>query len=160
MDTQITFANIDDTPFILEFIRALAKFEKLESEMVATEESLRTTLFGVKPGAEVIFISEGLTKVGFALFFPNYSTFLAQPGIYLEDLFIQPNYRGKGYGKKLLAFLADLAIRRGCGRLEWSVLNWNKPAITLYLSLGSKPMDEWTVHRLTGESLMKLAQTL
>lgn len=142
---------------ILHFITQLAIYEKLENEVVATEEILRKNLFGENKSAEVLFLEENGVKVGFALFFQSFSTFLGLPGIYLEDLFVLPEHRGKGYGKKLLAFLARAAIDRGCGRLEWSVLDWNKPAIDFYLSVGSKPMDEWTVHRLTGENLKKFA---
>ncbi|WP_413586009.1 N-acetyltransferase family protein [Bdellovibrio sp. HCB274] len=154
---KIVSAKESDIPEILHFITQLAIYEKLEHEVVATEESLRKTLFGEKKFAEVIFLEEDGSKAGFALFFHSYSTFLALPGIYLEDLFVLPEHRGKGYGKRLLSHLAKIAVERGCGRLEWSVLDWNKPAIDFYLSLGSKPMDEWTVHRVTGEALEKLA---
>ena len=156
-DVQVVPAQESDVPAILHFITQLAIYEKLEHEVIATEESLKKSLFGEKKFAEVIFLEEGSKKAGFALFFHNYSTFLALPGIYLEDLFVLPEYRGKGYGKTLLSHLAKIALERGCGRLEWSVLNWNKPAIDFYLSLNSKPMDEWTVHRVTGEALKSLA---
>lgn len=154
---RIRFAQAADTPVILGFIRALAEYEKLEHECVATEESLRATLFGPRPYAEVLLIEEGGKAHGFALFFHNYSTFLAKPGIYLEDLFVAPAARGKGYGKALLAKLAEIAVERGCGRLEWSVLDWNQPAIDFYLSLGARPMDEWTVYRVDGAALGALA---
>lgn len=154
---RIRFAQAADTPVILGFIRALAVYEKLEADCVATEESLRATLFGPRPYAEVLLIEEGGKAHGFALFFHNYSTFLARPGIYLEDLFVDPAARGKGYGKALLAKLAEIAVERGCGRLEWSVLDWNQPAIDFYLSLGARPMDEWTIYRVDGAALGALA---
>lgn len=154
---RIRFAQAADTPVILGFIRALAVYEKLEADCVATEESLRATLFGPRPYAEVLLIEEGGKAHGFALFFHNYSTFLAKPGIYLEDLFVNPAARGKGYGKALLAKLAEIALARGCGRLEWSVLDWNQPSIDFYLSLGARPMDEWTVYRVDGDALGALA---
>lgn len=155
--THIRFAQAADTAVILGFIRALAEYEKLEHECVATEETLRATLFGEKPYAEVLLIEEEGKAHGFALFFHNYSTFLARPGIYLEDLFVNPAARGKGYGKALLAKLAEIALARGCGRLEWSVLDWNQPSIDFYLSLGARPMDEWTVYRVDGDALGALA---
>lgn len=154
---RIRFAQAADTPVILGFIHALAVYEKLEADCVATEESLRATLFGPRPYAEVLLIEEGGKAHGFALFFHNYSTFLAKPGIYLEDLFVNPAARGKGYGKALLAKLAEIALARGCGRLEWSVLDWNQPSIDFYLSLGARPMDEWTVYRVDGDALGALA---
>lgn len=146
-----------DIPEILNFIKALAVYEKLEHEAVATPELLKKNLFGEERFAEVIFIQEGDVKVGFALFFKNFSTFLGLPGIYLEDLFVLPEHRGKSYGKKLLAHIAKIAIDRGYGRFEWSVLDWNTPAIDFYRSIGAIPMDEWTVQRLTNDSLRKLA---
>lgn len=152
----IRFADAADTPVILRFIRALAEYEKLEHECLADEASLRAQLFGPRPYAEVLLIEEDGAAHGFALFFHNFSTFLAKPGIYLEDLFVDPTQRGRGYGKALLAKLAGIAVERGCGRLEWSVLDWNKPSIDFYLSLGARPMDEWTVYRLDGEALEKL----
>lgn len=155
--TQIRFAQAADTPVILGFIRALAVYEKLEADCVATEETLRATLFGEKRYAEVLLIEEDGKAHGFALFFHNYSTFLARPGIYLEDLFVNPAARGKGYGKALLAKLAEIAVARCCGRLEWSVLDWNQPSIDFYLSLGARPMDEWTVYRVDGAALGALA---
>lgn len=146
-----------DIPDILYFIKELAIYEKLEHEAVATPELLKKNLFGEERFAEVIFILEDDVKVGFALFFKNFSTFLGMPGIYLEDLFVLPTTRGKGYGKKLLAHIAKLAVDRGYGRFEWSVLDWNTPAIEFYRSIEAIPMDEWTVQRLTGDSLKKLA---
>ena len=148
-----------DCHTILQFIIALAKYEKLENEVVATEEKLRRTLFEDTKYAEVILGFEGAEPVGFALFFHNYSTFLAKPGIYLEDLFVAPQHRGKGYGKALLQTLAQYAVERNCGRLEWSVLDWNKPAIDFYLALGATPMSEWTTFRLTGTALTQLGKT-
>jgi GNAT superfamily N-acetyltransferase len=157
MQSRIVQATENDVSKILEFIRDLAQYEKLAHEVVATEETLRSTLFGEKKFAEVVFIEELGKKVGFALFFHNYSTFLAKPGIYLEDLYVNPEYRGKGYGKRLLGYLAKLAVQRDCGRLEWSVLDWNTPAIEFYRSIGAEPMSEWTVQRLTGTTLTKFA---
>lgn len=154
---QIKPAEEKDIPTILKFIRELAIFEKLEHEMIATPDLLKQHLFGKSPAAEVVFLEQDDEKVGFALFFPSFSTFLGQPGIYLEDLFVLPKRRGNGYGKMLLSHLAKIAVERGGGRLEWSVLDWNKPALDLYLSLGAKPMDEWTVHRMTGDNLLRLA---
>ncbi len=145
-----TEADISD---ILYFIKQLAIYEKLENDAVATHELLRKNLFGEDRFAEVIFILEGEVKVGFALFFKNFSTFLGLPGIYLEDLFVLPESRGKGYGKKLLIHIAKIAVERGYGRFEWSVLDWNTPAIDFYRSIGATPMDEWTVQRMTGETL-------
>jgi GNAT superfamily N-acetyltransferase len=154
---EIRAATEVDVPLILQFIRDLAVYEKLEHKVIATEDSLRRTLFGNPRFAEVIFASVDDAAVGFALFFHNYSTFLGQPGIYLEDLFVKPEMRGRGYGKALLAYLARLAKERGCGRVEWAVLNWNKPSIDFYKSLGAVPMDDWTVFRLIGEALDNLA---
>ena len=145
-----------DVPEILRLIRALAEYEKLSHEVVANEAALAQTLFGDQPAAEVLLAEEDGRAVGFALFFRNYSTFLARPGIYLEDLFVEPAQRGKGLGKALLAAVAKLAVERGCGRLEWAVLDWNAPAIGFYQSLGAKPMNDWTVMRVTGEALRKL----
>ena len=146
-----------DVPLILRFIRELANYERLLHEVVATEERLRDTLFGARPAAEVVIAEEDGEALGFALFFHNYSTFLAQPGIYLEDLYVRPESRGKGAGRALLAHLARLARERGCGRLEWWVLDWNESAIRFYRSLGAQGMDEWTVFRLTGDDLNRLA---
>lgn len=156
---KIINATSKDIPHILEFVRALAIYEKLESEVVVTEALLLKNLFGESPFAEVIFYEVNLEKVGFALFFKNFSTFLGLPGIYLEDLFVKPEFRGKGYGKELLVHLAKLALERGYGRLEWSVLDWNRPALDFYGSIAASPMSEWTVQRLTGESLQALARS-
>lgn len=155
--SRVVFAQEQDVPQILEFIRALARCEKLEHEVSATEESLRERLFGKKRYAEVVFAEDAGRRVGFALFFHNFSTFLGAPGLYLEDLFVVPDARGRGHGRALLAFLAQLAVERGCGRLEWSVLDWNEPALRFYASLGAAPLSEWTVHRVTGEGLHALA---
>ena len=158
MSFRIAFAKQSDVPEILNFIKDLAKFEKLEHEVKVTQEKLSESLFGPRKYAEVVFLEVSGVRAGFALFFHNYSTFLGQPGIYLEDLYVKPEFRGKGYGKALLAFLAKTAVNRECGRLEWSVLNWNESAIEFYQSLGAKPMSEWTVQRLTGDELHTLAQ--
>lgn len=157
MEKQIRTAVPEDVPVILNFINALAAYEHLESEVVATEELLKEWIFEKKK-AEVIFALEDGKEVGFALFFHNFSTFLGRAGIYLEDLFVLPEYRGKGYGTLLLKTLARTAEERGCGRLEWSCLDWNKPSIGFYKSLGAAPMDEWTVYRLTGATLDKMAE--
>ena len=146
----------DEVPLVLQFVRELAEYEHLLHEAVATEERVRRDLFGPRPYAEVVFACLDDEPVGFALFFHNYSTFVGKPGIYLEDLFVRPNVRGKGLGKALLTWLAAEAVRRDCGRLEWSVLDWNEPSIQFYKSLGAKPMDEWTIFRLTGDALKKL----
>lgn len=145
-----------DVTVILDFIKELADYEKLLHEVQATEDALRENLFE-KKYAEVIIAELDGVPVGFALFFHNFSTFLGKPGIYLEDLFVKEEYRGRGFGKRLLAYLAALVIERDCGRLEWAVLDWNQPAIDFYMSLGAVPMDEWTVFRVTGDSLKKLA---
>ena len=151
------FAERGDSPVILEFIRALAAYEKMSSDVVATEELLDEWIFD-KQKAEVIFALEDGEPVGFALFFHNFSTFLGRAGIYLEDLYVKPEHRGKGYGKGLLQKLAQITVERGCGSLEWSCLDWNRPSIDFYLSLGAVPMDEWTTYRVTGETLTKLAK--
>ena len=151
------FANKDDVGQILAFIKELAEYEKLAHEVVATEESLAKTLFADRKVAEVILGFYDGEAVGFMLFFHNYSTFLAKPGIYLEDLYVKPEMRGKGIGKTMLSYLAKVAKERDCGRLEWWVLNWNKPAIDFYQSLQAEPMDEWTVFRLSDETLDDLA---
>lgn len=154
---EIKAASIDDVPLIFSFIKKLAEYEKLLDEVVATEDGLREVLFGERRYAETVIAYSHNEPVGFALFFHNFSTFVGKPGIYLEDLFVDPAHRGKGYGKALLAHLAKLAQERNCGRLEWAVLNWNQPSIEFYESLGAKPMNEWTVYRLTGEALENLA---
>lgn len=151
------YAEEKDTQVILEFIKELAIYENMLEDVVATEELLKEWIFE-KNKAEVIFAMEGETEVGFALFFHNFSTFLGRAGIYLEDLFVKKEYRGMGYGKALLKKLAQITVERGCGRLEWSCLDWNKPSIDFYLFLGAVPMDEWTVYRLTGERLEKMAK--
>ena len=150
-------ASESDVPVILRFIEKLAEYEKLSHEVVATEAALRKYLFGARPMAEVILAYWGGEAVGFALFFYNFSTFLARPGIYLEDLFVDVEHRGKGIGKALLRRLAQIARERGCGRLEWSVLDWNEPSIQFYRGLGAVAKDEWTTYRLAGEALEKLA---
>jgi len=155
-DKEFRFAVESDTKLILDFVKALADYEKMSDDVVATEELLREWIFE-KEKAEVIFALEDGREVGFALFFHNFSTFMGRAGIYLEDLFVLPEYRGKGYGKKLLQELARITVDRGCGRLEWACLDWNKPSIGFYLSLNAKPMDEWTVYRLTGDNLKALA---
>ncbi len=149
-------ACIQDVPLILGFIKALAGYEKMEDEVVATEELLREWIFE-KQKAEVIFICENGREAGFALFFHNFSTFLGRAGIYLEDLFVYPEYRGRGYGRALICKLAQIALSRGCGRLEWACLDWNIRSIDFYLSLGARPMDEWTVYRVCGKTLDELA---
>lgn len=159
MSLTIRVAREADVPQILKFINALAVYEKLAHQVVATEEKLRTTLFGARPAAEILIAEWEGQAAGFALFFHNYSTFLAKPGIYLEDLFVLPEMRGKAIGKSLLIHLAKLCVERDCGRLEWSVLDWNQAAIDFYLSLGATPMDEWTIYRVTGDALPKLAST-
>ena len=151
------FATEDDCRVILDFIKALAEYEKLSDQVVATEDILREWIFEKKK-AEVIFVCEDGREVGFALFFHNFSTFLGRAGIYLEDLFVLPDYRDKGYGKALLRKLAQITIERGCGRLEWACLDWNRPSIDFYLSLDAEPMSEWTTYRLTGETLENMAR--
>src|SRR5215204_2368937 len=146
-----------DVPMIVHLIRSLAEYEKLAHAVVLTESDLDKHLFGSTKYAEVLLAEDAGGVVGFALFFHNYSTFRAKPGIYLEDLFVIPEARGKGYGKALLVALAKLAVERDCSRVEWSVLNWNEPSIQFYKSLGAKPMDEWSVYRLTDDALAKLA---
>ncbi|MEJ8566677.1 GNAT family N-acetyltransferase [Elongatibacter sediminis] len=150
-------ARAQDAPQILEFIIALAEYEKLRDEVVATVEDLEQTLFGPRPAAEVVIAERNGEPAGFALFFPSYSTFLARPGIYLEDLFVLPAQRGAGIGLALLRHLARLAVDRGCGRLDWSVLDWNEPAIGFYRRIGARGLDDWTQFRLDGESLTALA---
>lgn len=155
----IRLAEEADVPVIMNFIRELAEYEKLLHEVVADEAQIQKTLFGEKAYAEVILAIEDDVPVGFALFFHNYSTFLGKPGIYLEDLYVTPAARGKGYGKSLMQKLAQMALERDCGRLEWWVLDWNKPSIDFYKSIGAIPMDEWTVFRVTGSALSQLAET-
>jgi GNAT superfamily N-acetyltransferase len=154
---EIRPTTIDDVPLILSFIQKLADYEKLSHEVVATEEGLREVLFGERRYAETVIAYSQNKPVGFALFFPSFSTFLGKPGIYLEDLFVDPEQRGKGFGKALLVYLARLAQERNFGRLEWSVLDWNEPSIKFYQSLGAVPMSEWIRYRLTGTALEQLA---
>jgi len=158
-DFRIRTARVEDVPIILELIRDLATYERAPKEVVATEQQLVDVLFGERAAAEVLLAFEGESAVGFALFFHNFSTWLGRPGLYLEDLFVKPEKRGKGYGRALLVDLAKIALERGCGRMEWAVLNWNQPAIKFYRSLGAKPMDEWTVFRLTRNDIAKLAES-
>lgn len=158
MTERLTFRKAErkDVPLILRFIKELAEYEKMLDEIVADEATLETWIFD-KQKAEVIFALEGEKEVGFALFFHNFSTFLGRAGIYLEDLYVKPEYRGKGYGKAILKKLASIAVERGCGRLEWWCLDWNKPSIDFYLSLGAEPMSDWTVYRIAGDTLTQLA---
>jgi GNAT superfamily N-acetyltransferase len=156
MSIRIEPATPADVPMILTLIRELAQFERLLDEVTATEAQLREHLFGARPYAEVVMARLGDEVAGFALYFHNYSTFLAKPGIYLEDLYVRQQFRGRGCGAALLRHLARIALERDCGRLEWSVLDWNKRAIDFYKSLGAVPMNEWTIYRVTGEALTKL----
>jgi len=158
MTVRIRPAEPADVPVVAELIWQLARFEKLEKEVVLTEELLRAGLFGSRPYAEAVLADENGEPIGFALFFHTFSTFLARPGLYLEDLFVLPEHRGRGVGRALLGHLARLAVERGCGRLEWAVLNWNKEAIRFYERLGAHPNSEWTVYRLAGEALHSLAR--
>ena len=157
--SELTFRKAEewDCGLILSFIRALAAYEKMLDEVVATEDLIRERLFRRKR-AEVLFACEDGKEVGFALFFHNFSTFVGREGLYLEDLYVLPEYRGRGYGKAILKKLAAVAVERGCGRMEWVCLDWNKPSIEFYRSLGARPMDEWTIYRLAGESLETLAK--
>ena len=155
---EIRTATESDVPLIFEFIRALADYERLAHSVVATEEVLRQTLFGEKRFAEVLIGEEDGQPVCFALFFHNYSTFVGRPGLYLEDLFVNPDKRGRGYGKALLIRLAQIAKERNCGRFEWAVLDWNTSAMDFYRSLGARPIDDWTIFRVDGEALEKLAR--
>jgi GNAT superfamily N-acetyltransferase len=155
----IRLATAADVPIILELIRALATYERAPNDVTATEDGLSKVLFGEKPAAEVLLAFENETAVGFAVFFHNFSTWLGRPGLYLEDLFVRPEDRGKGYGRALLIHLAKVARDRGCGRMEWAVLDWNEPAIQFYRKLGAKSMDEWTVFRLTRDGIAKLADS-
>ena len=154
---KFRFAEESDCGLVLSFIRGLADYEKMSDQVVATEELLREWIFE-KRKAEVLFVCDDDKEVGFALFFHNFSTFLGRAGIYLEDLFVLPEYRGKGYGKAQLKKLAQITAERGCGRLEWACLDWNQPSIDFYRSLGALPMDEWTTYRLTGDTLQEMAE--
>ena len=157
-EIDVRAAVESDLPLILHLIESLAEYEKLRHECVATEDALRATLFGEHPSAEVLIANIDEVPQGFALFFHNYSTFLAQPGIFLEDLFVKPEARGKGVGRALLSSLGRLAVERNCARLEWNVLDWNELAISFYKGIGAVPMEEWTTFRLTGDALKKLAE--
>lgn len=156
MDLTFRYAQESDVSLILQFIRDLAEYEKMLNEVIATEDNLRDWIFEQKK-AEVIFAMTDGIEVGFALFFHNFSTFLGKGGIYLEDLFVKPQHRGFGYGKAILEKLAQIAVERGCGRLEWWCLDWNKPSIDFYLSLGAEPMEDWTVYRIAGDALGHMA---
>src|SRR5213592_3747438 len=158
-DFAIRSARVEDVPIILQLIRDLATYERAPNEVTAPEEQLVDVLFGERPAAEVLLAFEKDTPVGFAVFFHNFSTWLGRPGLYLEDLFVKPEKRGKGYGRALLVDLARIARDRGCGRMEWAVLNWNDPAIKFYRTLGAMPLDEWTVYRLTRDGIARLAET-
>ena len=155
---SIRAATVVDVPIILELIRALATYERAPNEVTTTEDQLVDVLFGAKPVAEVLLAFEDAIPVGFAVFFHNFSTWLGRPGLYLEDLFIRPEHRGKGYGRALLVDLAKIAHDRGCGRMEWAVLDWNEPAIEFYKKLGAKPLEEWKIFRLKREGIAQLAQ--
>ncbi len=157
-ELTLRFAEESDVPLVLSFIKKLAEYEKLSHEVVADEVTLRRSLFGERRMAEVIIGDYQDQPVAFALFFYNFSTFLGRPGLYLEDLFVDPAMRGRGIGQIMLSYLAQLAVERGCGRLEWWVLDWNEPAINFYKKLGASPMDEWTVYRVAGSALAQLAQ--
>ena len=157
-DVRIDPADIRDVPLMLGLIKALAEYERLAHEVVATEAGLRESLFGATPHAEAVIARVGSEAVGFAVWFHSYSTFLSRPGLYLEDLFVRPEWRGRGIGRALLCHLARIAVERGCARMEWSVLDWNDQAIGFYRSIGARAMDEWTVYRLTGEALDRLAK--
>jgi GNAT superfamily N-acetyltransferase len=154
----IRAAHVEDVPVILQLIRDLATYERAPDEVTASEEQLVEVLFGKQPAAHVLLAFQGQSPVGFAVFFYNFSTWLGRPGLYLEDLFVKPEKRGKGYGRALLVELAKIARDRGCGRMEWAVLDWNEPAIKFYRALGAKPLDEWTVFRLTRDDIARLAQ--
>src|SRR6266404_1679516 len=156
-DFNIRPARLEDVPVILQLIRDLATYERAPDEVTATKEQLVNVLFGKKPVAEVLLAFEAESPIGFAVYFYNFSTWLGRAGLYLEDLFVKPEKRGKGYGRALLVELAKIARDRGCGRMEWAVLDWNEPAIKFYHALGAKPMDEWTVFRLTRDGIAKLA---
>src|ERR1700738_2327628 len=156
---EIRPATVTDVPIIRELIQALATYERAPNDVTATEEQLVDVLFGEKPAAEVLLAFEGEMPVGFAVFFHNFSTWLGRPGLYLEDLFVKPEMRGKGYGRALLVDLAKIARERGCGRMEWAVLDWNDPAIQFYHKLGAKPMDEWTVFRFAPGGIGKVAES-
>jgi GNAT superfamily N-acetyltransferase len=157
-DIRIDAATPEDVPLLLRLITALAEYERMTDQVVAAEADVRASLFGDTPAAEAVIARVGGEAVGFALWFYNYSTFLGRQGLYLEDLFVLPEQRGRGIGRALLIHLARVAVSRNCGRMEWSVLDWNEPAIRFYRSLGAEPMDEWTVFRVTGDALTRLAE--
>lgn len=155
--TTLRHARIEDVDLILELIRGLAEFENLSHQVQATREQLQLTLFGARPAAEVVLAFEGDCAVGFAVFFPNFSTFLGKPGLYLEDLYVRPEFRGRGHGRALLRHLATLATERGCGRFEWTVLDWNESAIEFYRRQGADVLPEWRICRVTGDALQRMA---
>lgn len=157
-EVTIRPANVADVPIILQLIRDLATYERAPNEVEATEQQLTKVLFGEKPAAEVLLLFEADVPVGFAVFFHNFSTWLGRPGLYLEDLFVKPEHRGKGYGRALLVKLAGIARERGCGRMEWAVLDWNEPAIEFYKKLGAGPLNEWRIFRLTRDGIANLAE--
>lgn len=159
MNTTVAFRDAErkDVPLILQFIKEIAAYEKMSNQVIADETTLETWIFD-KEKAEVFFVLEEGKEVGFALYFHNFSTFVGRGGIYLEDVYIRPEYRGKGYGKAILKKLAAIAVERGCGRMEWVCLDWNQPSIDFYLSLGAQPMSDWTLYRLTGDALAQLAE--
>jgi GNAT superfamily N-acetyltransferase len=157
-ELTITPAREEDVPLVLDFIRKLAEYERLSAEVLANESTIRESLFGANVAAEVLIAYWAKEPVGFAVYFPNFSTFLGRPGIYLEDLFVAPGFRGRGIGKALLVHIAGIAKERNCARLEWAVLDWNQPALDFYRSIGAVPLQDWTIFRLTGPSLDKLAQ--
>lgn len=159
MNTTVAFRDAErkDVPLILQFIKEIAAYEKMSDQVIADETTLETWIFD-KEKAEVFFVMEEGKEVGFALYFHNFSTFVGRGGIYLEDVYILPEYRGKGYGKAILKKLAAIAVERGCGRMEWVCLDWNQPSIDFYLSLGAQPMSDWTLYRLTGDALAQLAE--
>jgi GNAT superfamily N-acetyltransferase len=155
---RIEKTTTNDVPLILQFIRELAEYEQLLQSVTTTEDRVRETLFGTDPAAYALLAYDSGQPVGFAIYFFNYSTFVGRPGLYLEDLFVRPEARGKGFGRQLLAHLAGVAIERGCGRMEWAVLDWNEPALGFYKRLGATPMEDWTVFRLTDQALEDLAR--
>ena len=155
--TLLRHARVEDVDLVLELIRGLADFENLSHQVQATRDQLQETLFGAKPAAEVVLACEGETVVGFAVFFPNFSTFLGKPGLYLEDLYVRPEFRGRGHGRALLRHLATLALERGCGRFEWTVLDWNESAIEFYRRQGAEVLPQWRICRVTGETLAQMA---